>query len=146
MTFIQTVNPRLIRAALSIDDSYEKIAYDNSPKLRDYHPDTENKLWFILLKDTMTAGIIMLEPVTNVTWIPHIIIYKQYRGPGSEEWGKQIAQYVRNNYGARKFLAFTPYESAKKYAERIGFKQVHVLTKSVRKNGELLDQYVLEMT
>ena len=52
---------------------------------------------------------------------------------------------MKKNYAATKFLTFTPYLAAKKYAERVGFKCVTTLTNSILKGGRLLDQYVLEL-
>jgi hypothetical protein len=43
-----------------------------------------------------------------------------------------------------KFMALTPYENAKKYAEKLGFVTKTILTNSIKKNGVLLNQYVLE--
>jgi L-amino acid N-acyltransferase YncA len=52
---------------------------------------------------------------------------------------------MRENCGTKKFLAITPYEAAKKYAERVGFNYVATLINSIKKNGQLLDQFLLEM-
>lgn len=140
---VPTSNPMVIRAALSIDNSYEKISYDGSPPLRDF--DTGNKIWFLLTLDGWTAGIACMVPLNNVLWAPHIVIFKDYRGNGSEEWGKKIISFMKQNFGAKKFLAHTPYVTAKKYAELTGFKHVGTLSRSIMKNGELLDQYTLEL-
>lgn len=104
-----------------------------------------NRVGFALLSDDNTAGIITFELLNSVMWSPHIIIYKQYRGPGSEEWGKLALIYMVQHLGAKKFLAFTPYIPAKKYAERLGFEQIGVLKQSIEKNGTLMDQYMLEL-
>lgn len=118
------------------------LAYDDVPK--DYYPDVINKVWFILKQDSETAGIIMFEYLNFVLWVPHIFIFKKYRGGNSTKWAEKAVAYMENVLGAKKFLALTPYIAAKKYAEKVGFKLVTVLTKSIQKNGELLDQYVLE--
>ena len=131
-----------IKHILSIDNMYDSISYDGSPELKDFVP---SGVWFMLVDGSDIAGIINCIPLNNVLWSPHIFVLEQYRGKGSEEWGTQVADYMRKNYGAKKFLAFTPYVSAKKYAERIGFQYVTTLTSSIKKNGELLDQYLLEL-
>jgi RimJ/RimL family protein N-acetyltransferase len=41
------------------------------------------------------------------------------------------------------FLVMTPYESARRYAERMGFKLLGILPASMKKNGKLMDQYIL---
>ena len=123
-------------------DFYEDIVYDGSPKLPDY---VSTGIWFSLLEDDCIAGFINVEPLNNVMYSPHIFIYKSFRGNKSEDWGLQVAEYMRKNLGAKKFLAFTPYLSALRYAKKIGFKQIAILTKSIQKNGLLLDQYVLEL-
>lgn len=112
--------------------------FDDSPSIKEFVPEG---LWFILHEDEETAGFIHLNPLTNATWMCHVYIFELHRKKGSEEWGKQVAQFMKGN----KLLALTPYESAKKYAERIGFKYITTLTKSIKKNNVLLDQYLLEL-
>jgi len=130
---------------LSHENTYSDLVYDGSPALSHFIPDMKRNAWFILKSDKDTAGLIMLEPLNNVLWTAHIVIYEAYRGAGSEEWGKQVADYMRQYCNAKKFIAVTPYETAKNYAERTGFKLLTVLEKSIKKNGELMDQYILEM-
>lgn len=126
-----------------LPDFYEDLSYDGSPKLEEYIP---SGIWFSLYEGETIAGFINLEPINNVMWNTHIFIYETFRGNNSEEWGKQTAQFMKHNVEARKFLAFTPYKIAKKYAEKVGFKYVTTLTNSIKKNGEVLDQYMLEMS
>ncbi len=135
-------HPALIKKVLSIDNVYTELAYDGSPDLNHFVPDG---MWFLLLDGSDIAGFINLKPLNNITWMPHIFIFKLYRGNGSEEWGKQVADEMTNKYGAKKFLAFTPYRTARKYAENVGFKYVATLFKSIKKKGRMLDQYMLEL-
>lgn len=137
-----TTDVKLIKSILSKDNIYDSISYDDSPDLKHFVP---KGIWFVLKEGNDIAGLITLEPMNNVLWTPHIIIYKEYRGNGSEEWGKKVADYMRRRCGAKKFLAFTPYEPAKRYAEKMGFKYLTTLTESIKKDGVLLDQYVLEL-
>jgi len=125
-----------------LSDVYTKYTYDDSPSLREFKP---TGVWFVLMEDTLAAGLINLNPLNNVTWMPHIIIYDEFRGKDSYLWGEQVIRAMRIIYGVEKFLAFTPYKTAKKYAEKLGFKQTGILTKSIKKNGELLDQFILEL-
>lgn len=125
-----------------LNDFYDEIVYDGSPEFKDYIP---KGIWITLFQEKDVAGFINLEPLNNVTWIAHVMIYEKFRGKGSEEWGKQAAQYMIDVHGAKKFLAFTPYESAKRYAERMGFKQIAILDNSILKDGKLLSQYILEL-
>ena len=126
-----------------LSDFYNDIAYDGSPEFKDYVP---KGVWITLYEDEAVAGLINLEPLNNVMWNCHVMIYETFRGNGSEEWGIQAAECMRQNLGAKKFLALTPYKAAKKYAEKIGFKYIHTLEQSVKKNGELMNQYMLEMS
>lgn len=130
-----------IKYVLSIDDSYNSIAYDG-PDLDHFIP---NGVWFLLLDGSDLAGIINFTAMNNVLWTAHVIIFKLYRGQGTEQWGQQAVEYMKKNLGAKQFLVMTPYKNAKKYAERVGFKYISVLKNSIQKNGELLDQYMLEM-
>lgn len=107
--------------------------------------DIPDGLWFVLRQDEITAGIINLRSINSVLWVPHIYIHKKYRGKGSEKWGKLVASYMIKKMGAKKFLVLTPHETAKRYAERVGFKYVGELKLSVELDGELLNQYMLEM-
>lgn len=135
-----TSNLDEIKSVLSQD--YDSLVYDNSPAIQEFNA---TGVWFILYYKTEIAGFITVSPLNNVTWMPHILIYKQFRGPESKQWGQQVYQIMRECFKAEKFLAFTPYISAKKLAENIGFKCIAILTSSIKKNGKLLDQYILEM-
>lgn len=130
-----------------LEDFYEAISYDGSPEFKDYVP---TGIWISLFEGEGSvynlAGFINLEPLNNVTWIAHIMIYETFRGNGSEEWAIQAAEYMRGKLGAKKFLAITPYKAAKQYAERAGFTYLTMLSKSIKKNGELMDQYLLELS
>ncbi len=145
-SIIQTSNKGLIKELLTIDNTYDSLVYDGSPSIENYNVDVINSIWFILLKDGYTSGVIKLDCLNYVLWVPHIFIYKEQRGHGSEEWGKLVAQEMRDKYGAKKFLALTPYYAAQVYAEKVGFRYIHTLEKSVKKNGILMNQYMLEMT
>jgi hypothetical protein len=151
-----------------LPDFYEDLCYDGSPKLENYIP---TGVWFTLCEQSLAtgsfaspsegyevagvngsslqppsvAGFINAEPLNNVMWNCHVYIYEKFRGNNSEQWAVQVADYLREHTGATKFLAITPYESAKHYAERAGFKLVGVLSNSIRKNGKLLNQYLLEL-
>lgn len=146
MNIYQTKYISLIKEVLNYDNMYEQTAYDDSPSLKDFIPDIKNNIWFILENKKHVTGLILLEPINNIMWNCHVMIYSEFRGNGSEEWGKQVAEYMKQNYGAKKFLAITPYESAKKYAERVGFTLVGTLSRSIKKNNELMNQYLLELS
>lgn len=138
----QTIDINLIKQVLSIDNMYDLISYDGSPSLKDFVPEG---VWFLLLEESQIAGMITLKALNNVLWVPHIFIFEQFRKNGSEQWGTLVVDYMKKNYGAKCFIAITPYESAKKYAERMGFKYKTTLTQSIKKNNKLLDQYLLEL-
>ncbi len=141
-TIFPTTDISLIKAALELENIYDNMAYDGSPSLQEYVP---TGVWLLLLgKNDLVCGFINLNQMNNVMWNCHIYIRPYYRGNGSEEWGIQAAQYI-SKHGAKKILAITPYESAKKYAERVGFTNVGVLSSSIRKNGQLLNQWLLEL-
>lgn len=99
---------------------------------------------FLLKHNGNDAGAIKMDMINHVLWSPHIHILKAYRGKESVQWGLQVERFMRKRCGAEKFLALTPYKSAKKYAENMGFKLLTTLKNSIRKNNELLDQYILE--
>lgn len=136
-----TSNVQEIKEILKND--YNTITYDGCLSFDYFEPDLKNSLWFKLLWNGENAGLIRLENMNFTTWIPHIIIKKEYRGKGSEEWGKQVVQYMKNIFKSVNFLIITPYVTAKKYAERVGFKYTGILPKSIKKDGELMDQYIL---
>lgn len=123
-------------------DITDILSNKGSPSL--ITPYIKDSIWFTLKQDSYTSGLIRLECLNSVLWVPHIFIYEEYRGNGSEEWGKQVVKYMEDKLEARKFLVLTPYEAAKRYAEKVGFKQVGVLTNSIKKDGKLLNQYMME--
>lgn len=126
-----------------IKDDYDMVIFDGCPSYEDFEPDVEGSLWFILYQDGYTSGLIKLENLNLTTWIPHIVIKEKYRGKGSEQWGLLVVQYMKERIKDINFLVMTPYETAKKYAERMGFKYIGVMPNSVKKNGELMNQYIL---
>ena len=140
MKTIRQSTPRELH--LYLNDFYNSISYDGSPEFEHYTP---KGVWISLLQDGVVAGFINLEPLNNVMWNCHVMIYPSSRQHGSEKWGILAAEFMREHCGAKKFLALTPYITAKKYAEKIGFKHVHTLNESVQKNGILMDQFMLEM-
>lgn len=133
-----------IRNLLSRDDIYDEVAYDNSPPLEDYVP---TGIWFLLAQNNHIAGLINVNSVSNVMWNCHVLLYREYRGKfkDSHQWAIMVANYMKKHFGATSFLAITPYEAAKKYAERAGFKYKTTLECSILKDGKLLDQYLLEL-
>lgn len=141
-TIHRTSDTQLIRSILEVENIYEKTAYDGSPKLKDFVP---KGIWFVLKDGQDIAGAITLKQLNNVLWIPHIFIFEQHRGNDSHKWGTQVAEFMRKNCGTKKFMAMTPYKTAKRYAEKMGFKMIATLTNSIKKDGELLDQYILEL-
>lgn len=138
-SFKVTTDINLIRELLK--DEYDKLVYDGSPELEDFIP---KGIWFILYQDSYTSGLINLEKINNIMWNTHVIIYEDYRGKDSYIWGNLVIDFMEKQFGDVKLIGFTPYEAAKKFAEKIGFKQTAVLTKSIKKNGNLLDQYLME--
>ena len=142
MITIEHVNDvNAIKSILKAD--YDTVIYDGCPSFEDFEPDMENSLWFILYKNGYTSGLIKLENLNWTTWIPHIIIKPEYRGSGSEQWGRMVVQYMKERIPEVTFLVMSPYEAAKEYALRMGFQLIGVLPKSIKKNGELMDQYIL---
>lgn len=146
MKYIQrTVDAQLIKDILSTDNIYDGLVYDGSPDFNEFQPNVKDNIWFILKENNNTCGLITLEYLNYVLWVPHIVIFEKYRGKDSITWGKQAASYMRYKCGAKRFLAMTPYINAKRYAEKMGFNYIATLPKSIKKNGKLLDQYMLEM-
>lgn len=140
-TIKRTANIQTIKALLA--DDYENVIYDGCPSFEDFVPDTKNALWFILYQDNDTAGLIKLENLNLITWIPHIVIKKEFRGKGSEQWGLQTVEYMKRRIPDVNFLVMTPYEAAKNYALRMGFKELGILPNSIKKNGKLMNQFLL---
>ena len=142
-SILPTCDVNLIKGILSRENIYTSLVYDNSPSLQEYAP---KGIWLLLLEGEAICGFINLEQLNNIMWQPHIFIFEQYRGNNSEEWGKQAIQFMKEKIEAKKLLAFTPYKEAKKYAEKIGMKNIGILQNSILKNGQLLNQYILELS
>lgn len=126
-----------------LESDYNTVIFDGCPSFEDFEPDTENSLWFLLRQDESISGLIKLESLNLTTWMPHIVIKQEYRGKGSEQWGLLVVKYMKERIKDVNFLVITPYENAKKYAEKMGFKQIGILPKSIKKNGELMNQFIL---
>lgn len=137
-----TCDVELIKGVLKRENIYDNLVYDGSPSLNDYVP---RGIWLLLLEHEAIAGMINLEPLNNVMWQCHVFIFEKYRHNNSEAWGKLAASYMADNAGAKKFIGLTPYMEARKWAEKVGFKCVARLDSSIKKDGKLLDQWVLEL-
>ena len=136
-----TSDVRTIKELLA--DDYDQVIYDGCPSFEDFQPDLINSIWFILYDKSDTCGLIKMENLNWVTWVPHIVIKKEYRGNGSEKWGQQVIEYMKKIFTDVNYLVITPYISAKKYAERLGFKYMGIMPNSIKKNGKLMDQHIL---
>jgi hypothetical protein len=128
-----------------IKEYYDLVTFDGCPSFEDFIPDTENSIWFVLYDNcgTQLAGLIKLESVNFITWTPHIVIKKEYRKNNSEQWGLLVAAHMKEKIADVNFMVITPYKAAKDYAKRMGFKLIGIMPKSMKKNGKLMDQYVL---
>lgn len=136
-----TRDPDIIKTVIA--PYYNLVTYDGCPGFEDFVPDVDNSIWFILEADNEVAGLIKLDSINYTTWMPHIMIDEKHRGNGSEQWGIAVVQYMKARLSFVAFLALTPYESAKRYAERVGFKSLGILPKSLKKDGILMDQHIL---
>lgn len=144
-TICESRDLNLIKAILSVPGVYDNLVYDGSPSLPNFVPDFRSSVWFILYDNSEITGLIKVDKLNSTLCYPHIFIFEKHRGPESVEWGKQVVKYMKEQYSATKAIALTPYNTAKRYAEKIGFQYIKVISKSLKKHGKLLDQYLLEM-
>ena len=125
-----------------IKNYYDLVIFDGCPSFEDFKPDVDTSFWFVLKDGKKVAGLIKLENLNLTTWIPHIVIKEEYRGNDSEQWGLLVAQYMKDIFKDVCFLVMTPYESAKNYAIRMGFNIIGILPNSIKKDGQLMSQYI----
>lgn len=140
----ETRDENLLRAILGHDNTYDEYVVDGAPPLEKWHANP-NSIWMVLYKNEDIAGLIQIDRLGNMLGICHINIFKSCRGGNSSEWGNLVRDYIRARHGITSLLAITPYLAAKKYAEKIGFTLKTIIPKSIQKNGEVLDQFLLEL-
>lgn len=139
---VETKDAYLIKAILNADNLWDSFSYDGV-SFASWVPDLSS-IWLIMYEDHNIAGLFKGDRLGNRMLSVHVAILADYRGKDSKDWGKVAAKYVKDHHDITSLIALTPYDGAKKYAERAGFKFVKKLNNSILKNGELLDQYMLE--
>jgi RimJ/RimL family protein N-acetyltransferase len=113
------------------------IAHEGDDKLFPF-PIADCVYWLLAYKDHELIGCIMFLPIYGVAWNPHIGIFKDHRGCGTEVMRLGVA-WMFANTPCRKILAFPFQPIMKRVYEKCGFRVEGQSLKLVDYYGTLID-------
>lgn len=93
-------------------------------------------------------SVFIAHPLNNTTYVYHVNITKQGRGPEGEKAQHQSLEYLFTQTPIQTLISFVPvfFKNVVRASERFGFKEIGVLPKGVTRNGQLEDQHVITAT
>jgi RimJ/RimL family protein N-acetyltransferase len=133
-------------------DKAEITAMVNSPEIYRWLTDDLSPEVFVCdealyLTNADRSGIVKIEQMNGVTAQVHIAVFRRLLGR-TGEFVKDVLEWGFNNTTFMKVITFVPAYNrlALKLAQRSGFKEEGIVTKSFLKEWVLHDQYVYGIT
>lgn len=147
ITVKRTYDKEAIRAIVTNPDIWQCVAEDGST-FSDFDPDVNNECWLMMEIDGVKIAVYNLHAINSATVQIHAHVLQQYRKDYSKETGNLAIKYILDNTDYQKVVAFVPviYENVKNFTQLFGFVVEGILTKSIKKNGILVDQWILAAT
>jgi len=110
-----------------------------------YPLDDANIHWLLVLIECIPAGVFMVHRHNQICWEIHTAILPEYWGERAREAAKAVLKYLFTNTDCEKLITNVPEtnKAALRYAKASGMKLFGTNTKSFKKNGVLMDQYML---
>jgi len=133
-----------VDAVLTHPAIYPHISDDYSPSIKEFtaKPLLEAPMCYVLAyKD---YGIVLSTPINGTLFDTHITMLPEHRGKEAVEASDEFKKYLFNETTCEKIMAIIPdiFPNVMNFVERIGFELEGILTKSIKKNGKLIDQFV----
>ena len=130
-------------------DIWKTISEDGASK-DDYTPDLINDLWMGAFIDDDCIGLFSFHSVTGVTLQLHVQILPEYRKDHSMEAMGKIWDWFLESVD-KAFVKVTVsipviYQNVYKFALANGFKDEGLNRTSFKKNGQIVDQWLLGIT
>jgi hypothetical protein len=149
MTFERTFDYELVRRIVTHPKVYRWMVSDDAVSPDEYRAVEDPAIIYLLCKDDADVlGLFMLIPQTSVCVQVHVCLLPWARNDMAIECYRQGIAWLWNNTAFLKLIGFTPAYNfaAVRVAERAGLERIGVLTKSLRKFGELQDQIIFAVS
>lgn len=147
ITVERTYNKEAIKRIIFDPVIWDCIAEDGQAKA-DFEPDVDSECWLLMSVDNEAIALYNIHALNGVTAQIHAHVLPEYRKQHSRETGRIALQYIIDNTDYQKIIAVIPetYDNVIKFTMSFGFVAEGVNRKSIMKNGELIDQWMLGAT
>jgi len=138
-----------IKSIMLADEIWETISEDEIGK-EDYIPDMESDLWVGAFVDDECIGLFRFHSVTGVALQLHVQILLKHRKEYSMEAMSKVWEWFEDGISENfiKVVVSIPaiYPNVYKFALANGFKDEGLNRMSIKKNGHIVDQWLLGIT
>lgn len=145
----RTFNKQLVRDIITHPDIFKTIAEDGF-KLKDVDVNCVRDCWLVMDNGSQVVGVYKLHPHNSTTLQIHAHVLPEYRKEHSQDTGIEALRWILEE-GPREYekvIAIIPciYENVKRFTCSQGFIVEGINRKSYRKNGRIVDQWLLGIT
>lgn len=138
-----------IKSIMLADEIWETISEDEIGK-EDYTPDMDNDLWVGAFVEEECIGLFRFHSVTGVALQLHVQILLKYRKEYSMEAMAKVWEWFEEGIDENfiKVIVSIPtiYLNVYKFALANGFIDEGLNRQSIKKNGHIIDQWLLGIT
>lgn len=128
-------------------DMWATVAEDGQQP-HEYTPDVIGHCWLAMFAPDALVALYHLHAHNSVTCEIHAQVFPEYRAEYSEGTGLAALRWIYENTRYEKVVCWVPeiYTNVRSFAESFGFQLEGTNRKSYRKNGKLLDMWLLGIT
>ena len=145
----RTFNDRLVYSVITMPEIWSTIAEDGQNP-DDFEPNCDSDCWLLMTEGSETIGLYNLHPHNSCTLEIHAHVIPEHRNRYSRDTGRAALKWIMDHSPDmyQKVIAQVPdiYPNVRKFCELNGLILEGTNRESYRKNGVLLDQYLLGIT
>lgn len=145
----RTYDDELVRSLITRNDIWATIAEDGQD-IDDFTPNCESDCWLLMTEGSNVIGLYNLHPHNSCTLEIHAHVMPECRKMHSDETGRLALQWIIDNAPSmyQKIIAQVPeiYPNVRAFCEKNGFVLEGTNRQSYRKNGIIMDQWLLGIT
>lgn len=126
-----------------------KWASDDSCDVDTYQPPMgDHVYWLKMTHDGQNCGVYMVHAHNSTTCEIHTCLFPESRGRIAKIAAREVLEWVFSNTGFTKVVTSVPVNNihAYAYAKRAGLIDEGLNRKSIKVNGEIIDQFTLGIT
>jgi len=148
ITCDRTYDVNVIKSVIFNPVIWDCIAEDGDHTQEGFVVDTISECWLEIKNDDLVVAIYNLHTLNSVTLQIHAHVLPQYRKEFSRESGLAALKWIVDNTDYQKIVAIIPsiYDNVKKFTESFGFIVEGINRLSYKKNGNLVDQWMMGAT